>query len=226
MTDQRENVMEKIRRALALANDRANDAECETAMLMAQRLMTKHGIEMSEVEADEQPSREVIHENITDRGRTPYWKKALASVIADNFRCYNYTRTGGGLSRIVFLGVKGDVELAKELFEFAVNVLDRGVKKFMRDLKKERGGVLSNANGIRNDYIIGFIDGLRKKFHDQVEELCLTPMLVKDDALVEVYNHMAFTRGRSSSVQRGYDKSAYSSGHREGSSLSKHSRLN
>jgi hypothetical protein len=225
MSEQKENVMSKIRKALALANDSANDHECETALLMAQRLMVKHGIELSEVESiAEEESKEVVEQNITDRGRTPYWKKALATVIADNFRCYNFNRVGGGKSRIVFLGVKQDVELAKELFDFAVNVLETSVKRYLKQLRKERGE-LDNPTGIRNDYIIGFIHGLRQKLADQVEELCLTPMLVKDDALVETYNGMRFTSGRSSSVQRGHDSSAYNSGHKEGSSLSKHSRI-
>jgi hypothetical protein len=223
---ERENVMTKIRKALALANDGASDHECETALLMAQRLMTKYGIDMSEVESqdtDEQ-GKEVVHENVTERGRTPYWKKALSNVIADNFRCYNYTRTGGGKSRIVFLGTKEDVALAKELFDFAVNVLEKSVRKYLREQRRERGDDF-NSTGVRNDYIIGFIDGLRAKFKEQVEELCLTPMLVKDNEVIAEHDRMRFRRSSSSSIQRGFDSGAYSSGHREGKSLSKHSRI-
>jgi hypothetical protein len=224
MSEERESIMAKVRKALALASDGADDAECETALLMAQRMMAKHGIDMSEVEGGEEEKKEVVDEPITERGRTPFWKKSLAMVIGDNFRCYTYTRTGGGKSRIIFLGVKGDVELAKELFEFAVNVLEQSVRRYLRKERRERGEEYEST-GLRNDFIIGFIDGLREKFSEQVKELNLMPMLVKDDALVEVYEKRSFTSGTRSRVQRGYDSSAYNSGHREGKSLSKHTRI-
>lgn len=225
MEERKESIMAKIRKALALANDGANDQECETAMLMAQRLMAKHGVDMSEVEQEQEETKEISDEAITERGRTPYWKKSLAMVIAENFRCYSYTRTGFGKSRLFFLGVKEDVELAKELFEFAVNVLERSVRNYLRKQREERGDSYEGS-GLRNDYILGFIDGLKEKFAEQVEELCLTPALVKDEELVEVYERRNFRRGRSSSVSRSFDGNAYSSGHREGKSLSKDSRLN
>jgi hypothetical protein len=223
MSNEKDSVISKIRKALAISQDGANDQECETALLMAQRLMAKHGIDMSEVENVED-GKEVVHENITDRGRTPYWKKALAKVIADNFRCYTYNRTGGGKSRIVFLGTKSDVELAKELFEFAVNVLQQSVKKFLAEQKKERGDDYSGT-GLRNDYILGFVDGLREKFLEQVKELSLTPALVKDKEVVSAHESMNFRRTSGSRIQRQFDRGAYQSGHSEGRSLSKNTKL-
>lgn len=222
--EENDKIMTRIRKAMNLSKDNANDNESQNAMLLAQRLMAKYGIDMSEVSnSEEETSNEMIDEAITEKGRTPNWKKLLAMVVANNFRCYSYTRTGFGKSRLFFLGMKGDVALAKEMFEFAISVLQNSVRKYLKEQKSVRDDY--NPTGLRNDYISGFISGLESKFTEQVEELNLTPMLVKDDTLVDEFQSRSFRTKKSSSVKRSHDGNAYSSGHKKGKSLTKHQRI-
>lgn len=222
----KERIMSRIQKAMNLAKDESNSNEAQNAMLMAQRLMTKYDIEMSEVSSQtkKEEKKEMVDESITNRGRTPAWKASLAMVIGDNFKCYTYKNKGNGSSSIYFLGMKNDVVLAKEMFDFATIILEKTVKKYLYQEKKIRGDKFYST-GLRNDYILGFISGLRDKFAEQVEELCLTPMLAKDKELVSEFHSRGFSKGVSSSIKRSHDKNAYQSGHKEGKSLNKHTDI-
>ena len=50
----KEKIIEKIKKALALANNNKNPNEAQAAMLMAQKMMAKYHIEMQEVEEGEE----------------------------------------------------------------------------------------------------------------------------------------------------------------------------
>lgn len=51
----KEKIIEKIKKALALANNNKNPNEAQAAMLMAQKMMAKYHIEMQELEEAEEP---------------------------------------------------------------------------------------------------------------------------------------------------------------------------
>lgn len=212
-----ESILLKIKKALALAND-SDSNEAQTAMLMAQRLMAKHGIDISEVEEVEQQTKEVDDETIVGRGRTPSWKKRLASVIAENFRCTNYTRTWGGKSSIHFIGLKGDIEIAKSVFEFAVGVLETTCSAYINNIKKQ--GVEFDAYGLRNDFRIGFINGLKQKYKEQVEQLNLSLVLVQDALVIQEVEKKGLRTIRvGNNARRSGDKDAYNNGFNTGKNL-------
>lgn len=211
-----ESILIKIKKALALANS-GDTNESQTAMLMAQRLMAKHGIELSEVEEVEEQAKEVVDEQVTNRGRTPFWKKQLASVVAENFRCTNYNSRWGGKSIIRFIGLKEDVEIAKEIYKFAVEVLERTCNAYIKNVVLEQGD--ADTYGLRNDYRLGFIKGLKEKYTEQVEKMDLAPILVQDMLVVQKVENMGFTKGVSSKVRRSGSQDAYNQGFQTGKSL-------
>ena len=59
----KEKIIEKIKKALALANNNKNPNEAQAAMLMAQKMMAKYHIEMQEIEESEESE---IQENELD----------------------------------------------------------------------------------------------------------------------------------------------------------------
>jgi hypothetical protein len=214
---ERERIIDKVRKAIALSTYNPSAEEGQTALLKAQELMAKHNIGMDEV-GDKKIEKEVVVADLTSRGRTPFWKKSLAKVISENFRCMAYTSKFGGKSSLKILGLTEDVELAKEMFDFAVGTLEYSVGEYMKRLRRELG--VGGSTGVRNDYILGFIKGLNDKFRKQVEQNNWALVLVKDELVTQHIENMRFTSGKTSKVQRSNNKDAYNSGYERGKTLS------
>lgn len=69
MKDEREKIVERIRKLLAMSEDRgATEAEAISAVMMAQRLMSDNDVEDWEIHAaDEQPIETARSEPVTRR---------------------------------------------------------------------------------------------------------------------------------------------------------------
>jgi len=136
----KEELLTKIQNLLNTTTDKgASESEAQTAILLAQKLMAKHGLEMSDVEASGEPvSKEVAEAAGQDKGGVlQWWEKNLAKIIADNFRCYTFTRGYGRRYFIVFMGLKEDTEIAKGIFKFASAQIEHHARQYRRSRKKE-----------------------------------------------------------------------------------------
>src|SRR5690242_2167122 len=84
-----QSVITKIQMALKKTEPGSgcSEAEAQSALLQAQRLMAKFGLTMGEVvDSSEQPKREIVHGKASLYEKKVWWKGRLAMVIADNFR--------------------------------------------------------------------------------------------------------------------------------------------
>lgn len=196
MTNNRnESIIEKIKGLLALANDHKNDEECQTAFIMAQKLMIKYDISSSQVEETKENNEEIEKSVVTVYKTLFWWERMLASIISKNFRVTNYTewiiKKGEKRKkrRVMFLGYEKDVALAKEMYILAYDVLTHYTKNFVEqhytdtNEKRNRG----NTERLKNSYIQGFLNGLKEKFEDQISEMreeyglvLLTPVKVQE----------------------------------------------
>lgn len=86
---EKEKVLNKVRRILLIAQKTNYEGEAETAMLKAQALMVEHGLTVEDVSADEEgDGQEVISVEADAMGqRLTHWRGTLAVIIAENFRC-------------------------------------------------------------------------------------------------------------------------------------------
>ena len=229
MTNKTEDtsILGKIQKLLTLATRSENEGESQNAMLMAQKLMAKHGVGQSAAEQFEKPQENgVVDEIITNKNVTKiiWWKKNIAATIAKNFRCKCYRDTGGhqrlnsetGLwearkfSFLRFIGLKSDVEIATGLYKYAIAEL-----KYLAGRFTQSHG--NHTAGFRNDYIRGWMTGLSKKFAEQVEENNWQMIVVPDKAVVETYDALGTTthvsRSRITSSGSG---NAYGQGYTDG----------
>lgn len=79
-------IIEKVQNLLELAYDAPNDEEGQTALLMAQKLMVKHNLSMSDVTTARKIDK--IGETVgTWEYRLPWWQEKLAAILGENFRC-------------------------------------------------------------------------------------------------------------------------------------------
>ncbi|WP_442773636.1 DUF2786 domain-containing protein [Lactococcus hircilactis] len=81
-------IIKKVKGLLAIAKDEANDEECQSAFLLAQKLMIQYHIDQSEV-ADEM-SDSISHRAVTVYKKLFWWEKELAGVISRNFRVKHF----------------------------------------------------------------------------------------------------------------------------------------
>lgn len=170
-----DNIVKKIKGLLAIARDHKNDEESQTAFVMAQKLMMKHNIEMSEVE-HENAGQEVIRGQATVYKRIVWWETELADIISKNFRVkyfFNNNRSSGSVKRaIIFLGFESDVRLAKEMYILAYDVItfytDRYVKMWY-DARPSKPKDMTKD--LKDSYMQGFLRGLDDKFDEQVKDM-------------------------------------------------------
>ena len=75
-------IIEKVQNLLELAYDTPNDEEGQTALLMAQKLMVKHSLSMSDVTTARKIDK--IGETVgTWEYRLPWWQEKLAAILGE-----------------------------------------------------------------------------------------------------------------------------------------------
>lgn len=134
-----EKILTKIQKALALYEDNANSNEAQNALLLAQKLMAKYNLSMSDVQRHaNKEDMKIVHGDATNLRKNEWYEKSLSAIIAKNFRCFSYVRHRGGKTVIVFVGHKEDVEICKTVFDFAIQALEYHARKYVKAKKKEQ----------------------------------------------------------------------------------------
>lgn len=221
----KEKALELIKKVMAKADNNSNENEVQVAMLKAQELMIKYGIEMSEVKTKgNKATDEALEDSLNSNGKMNWYNSLLASVIADNFRCEYFIRVGSKIKYMMFVGLKDDIEIAKEIYSYANDSLEYFTDKYIKNLRYEdlTNDILNNQeyyNECKNSYISGFIRGLEQKYKEQVEQNEWGLMIVKPEAVLDYVSKMSFTKGRKNSIKSSGDFSHFTSGFEEGKKL-------
>lgn len=209
-------VIIKIKKLLALSKS-TNKNEAQNAMLKAQQLLIKHKISLQEVESYEEENIEIEDLKTEQKFRGKSWKGNLAQVIANNFGCFLYYKTGNyKVHRVCFYGKQEDVIIANIMFEYAVKWINLEGNKLVKMMKQDKRR--KHFDNIKNDYALGFITGLEERFRSQIkenEEWGL--VLQKDQAVIDSYN--SFSKGFGTiSVNEKFNRhyKAYMQGEKDG----------
>lgn len=200
MTQANQEILNKIKRLLSLAEDGGRDEESQTALLMAQKLMLKHKI--SQQELAKGPKQEIVLKSLSIYKRLYWWEKVLATIIADNFRCLFYIQSNrlpyqATIQRkIVLMGYPEDVELASEMFYLAAQSMKYYAKRHLDQTSSKQTAQK------RKSYYLGFLDGLKDKFDSQRQAMSQesaqyalmiqTPQAVQDRFNREITGSLAF----------------------------------
>ncbi|HEM2721391.1 TPA: DUF2786 domain-containing protein [Streptococcus suis] len=202
-------IIEKVQNHLELAYDTPNDEEGQTALLMAQKLMVKHNLSMSDVTTARK--RDKIGETVgTWEYRLPWWQEKLAAILGENFRCQTVRRRlrDDGITQIIFFGYQSDAELCTKVYEGAILYLNYRLKRLFPTVTKARW------KDYKKSYLLGFLDGLDQRFKDQAyssEEFALT-VQVPTEVLEEYRLRMGDLKTKTVSVQVEMDPEAYVTG--------------
>lgn len=179
MENKNAKIIKKVKGLLAIAKDEKNDEESQSAFILAQKLMIQYDLDRQEVEESDYLSDfdKMNKESITIYKRLYWWERKLAIIIAENFKVKNYlnSKTIGKQRKrkIMFFGYGRDLELAKEMYILAYDAILFHSKKFINDHYEITGLKRTTymTNSIKISYIDGFINGLSKRFEEQVSVL-------------------------------------------------------
>lgn len=201
-------VMEKIKKLLALVRNNPSEGEAQAALLMAQKWMAKYHLTLKEVEEIEE--EKVVGESTVTGGGSSGWQRALAKTLADNFRCE--VLLNPHTKGFIFIGNQEDLEICTMAFNYTVSVVDRGMKKLRRDYRKSG----KESTGVSGTYALGFLKGLQDKFKEQIKEEKFELVLVKDSAIVEKAKGMASGKAKPINIKGRQDQEALNRGYHDG----------
>lgn len=204
----KEKAIEKIKKLLALADGNASENEARMALLNAQKLMAKYNVSVEMTETDEAIT--YSKEQCVHRYDAAY-RKPLAHIIADNFRCKMYLSGG----KVVFFGRDFDARVAKEAFEYAYEFAMREGNKLENKAYAERG----TARGVHSSYTAGFLAGLQEALSAQCTALMvITPQDVKDE-FANMSAGWKSARGGFRLSSSNVDTEAWKAGHQDGKTV-------
>ena len=207
MEESKVKIIAKIKNLMELAQDNPSDEEGQTALLMAQKLMLKHDINLAQVEVQEETKFETSTSLGKSSRRILWWEKEIAVVIATNFRCYvinqrnPYLRT----SEILFFGEKEDSIMAAKIYEAALIYIRYRIKRLPVKTPE-----------FKNSYLMGFILSLEDRFKKQVEEYGLM-VLPKKEVLDDLKNEFVnLSKEEGKAPEFGFNQEAYELGKEQG----------
>lgn len=179
-----QKIIDKIRKLFALAEKNPNEQEAMSAALKAQELMAQYHVDSSML--DEELTDKKIVEMESYVGTGSKWKYRLAMVIAKNFCCKVYTRDK---DTVIFYGFERDAEIARNTFKFLFDIGNKFADRMYRKVVSE----CKPAGGVRNDYLIGFTNGIEEVLGKQ----CVALMLVTPEEVTEGWKERAKFMGHS-----------------------------
>lgn len=193
-------IVEKIVNLMKRAKGH-DDAESQSSIALAQRLMLKHNISIEEVKLQSEKSE--IRQNHLKMSRVLWWQKMLAASVADHFRC----KVMLGHDGLYFVGMNDDADICRAVYDGAVAHI-KYRRSQMKDATKEE----------KRSFILGFMAGLDEKLEEQkkyqvTEETSL--MLLVPKEVTDFVSQQA-PRTHSVKIKESIDFVAYSDGMIEG----------
>ncbi len=212
MTEPNSDIITKIQKVLALATNNPSIEEGQTAMLSAQKIMLENNTSMSAVD-EKIKTKEVINQPILETKMSKWWHQHLAVIISDNFKCGVYIRRKKsiGITSIRFVGLKNDVETAKQVYLYAVEVISYNCKKYVL----QNSDRISNK-GIKNQYILGFLDGLKSKFVEQIKNNNWGLVIVKDPVVDSALKDLNLKKGGRRNITTNGNEQDRLNGYKDG----------
>lgn len=176
--EERDRIVERIRRCLALGDKSRNpsEAEAETAVRMAKNLMAEYNLSMADVananmENAFGPMVEVTYEK---KSTPPMWENLLVKVCVELFGIYSFIRRTENADKIVFCGRENDVAISMEVYKLLkLEIMSLGSRWERENRNLMDWNYLSDGQWRtrRWKYQEGVVYTLVKRAHLQSEEL-------------------------------------------------------
>lgn len=211
-SEHKEEILEKIRKILAIANGSNFEDEANTAMGMAKKLMTQYGLDMSDVEIKEDITAGIIEDSPDRNGKIMAWEKGLATVLQVLCDIKPILIVSGYTAKFKFIGYRDDVYLALEMFNHLATNIQRLARQNYSDCHMRRSYMLGMTMRLveRAQRIQAEAKMQAKKYGEIV--------LVKDKAIKE-YQDDKYKNLQSGNHRTKYTRSAFERGYEHGDNV-------
>lgn len=229
MDKDNEKIYDKLKKILNIFNNNPDTEEAQTALMKAQQLCAKYGLDISNIDFDKKlKADDIVHEyaDSEPKKRMPAWEKRLMNIIADNFRCFTYISFNVFNEKLVkFVGRKTDVEFATKIYPITIDYIKNSFKRYYKDNEDyylynyrydiEFYGLTKVKAGIKNTYIDSFLSGLNDKFKENLKSISLenktnknelvttSLVLAKDSELEKYYEDFSEKNLKTTSLSGG-----------------------
>lgn len=203
MTNEMNKIADKIQKLFALAGNNPSEDEANEALLKAQALMVKYGLEKSDIHNEEKVSYSIE----MTKAKSHRLNNDLAGIIANSFACRVLIKDG----KIGFFGYEHNAKAAAPAMEFAFKVMVKGGNKATRDNGVQPGH--KGAAKYYNSYVIGFIAGIKASMDAQTRELAIVVPKDVDDEMSSRFNVIPY---KSKNIEAGTDYDSYTKGFADG----------
>ena len=222
--DNLENVLRRVQKLLAIANDeRANAAEAAAAASQAENIMRKYQIERADVitaqlKRDDAFNTETVGGTMNPGASsksTTTWAGQLSLAIAQLNDCKcEWTRTRDLGVCLRYSGFKSDTQVALWTHLFVVNAMGQALCRFQKDNFSDR----STSHQFRLGFIAAIIDSIHQSIDEKKAEMAAATesralVITKANAVAERFGAQKVKRNRHS-VGNGFGD-----GHAEGKKL-------
>ena len=203
--EKREQMIKKVKKMLALAENNPSMEEGLSAALQAHKLMAKYNIHEDDVTLEE-----VKDEILSIFSQQPHnshlmgWRKQLGLTVATSFRCKCYLRG----KDIVFRGYKADAQLALDVYLMLYNVGHKVAKKTESQERHKTG----SAKGIYTSVATGFVKGV----NDALSKQCTALLVITPKEVEEEWAEFSSNMKKSRSTLTVSNAKAYETGYNEG----------
>lgn len=196
----KEQLMNKVNKLLALAGNNPSQAEANAAFAKAQKLIAEYNLNMDEFTEDKEEIVMMPCEHANNNG----YRTILSVILGKNFRCR--PMMCGGI--VNFVGYKTDVQVCVQVFNYAYKVSRRNGQKLERQARKEG----RSAHGIFNSYVHGFMSGVQ----EVLDEQCRALMIVVPDEVEKYADKIQGKQYRGGMRRTGFSRTSYEEGRKDG----------
>lgn len=209
MARSRREALEKVVRMLRLARAAGTEAEAQTALALAQKLMYAHGLEAEDVDGTNVEIEPIEEEMVDHASNRLGWREYLAAVIAENFRCafiMSHPRSALNAVRLVFVGRAHDVAAASAAYRAATVSGETLAYRYVDETGR--------GDAAFRTYLSGFLAGLDRRLRENVTESALAIRL--EDSVMERAEALTNAGEATSSTLPVDDAHALRSGYADG----------
>lgn len=164
----REKLVSRIQKLLALASRNPSATEAESALLQAQKLMAEHSL--SEADVQEEQDR-VESQDLLAAGRMDELRVLVLLSIATAHRCklIRSRKPMERLTTIKLVGYERDRAVVVALNQWAWRCVSEAAKRFVAEMRPRIGNSRADLFQIKHSFIRGFATGLSKAYKAQAE---------------------------------------------------------
>lgn len=206
-------LIEKIEKLLKKSEGTDNQHEAQVFLNKAQELMAKNKISMMDIKTlNETKEEKVDTDTILEERSSSSRNVRLANIVAKNYFCTVYKRGNS----LVFMGMESDLKIATLAFSSIHTFMEKKRSQVYRQAQKAG----QQTKGIREDYVLGFLQGLEEGFKKNVESLGL--MIIVPEAVTTQLDKIC--GGRTSNARQTKstgNRETYMKGYEDGKGFNK-----